>query len=350
MKQKKVIVILLSVLMVGTLLIGCNKSEDKVTKESSTVSEEPKMQLAWYASTAHPYFDEVQQGVKDFAKNEGVEVTQQIGPDWTQASENEGVEALVAKGITGLSIYPSDASGANGLYEEITEHGVNVINFGTDTMHPTTAKFAVTSDAKETAIQATESLVKIMGEKGNILNVLEVLEDPNTAMRKEGVEEVVAKYPDVKIIQQIAGIKTQEDAVSKVTTALSANSGKIDGIICTGMISSVGLTQVLSDYYSRQPNAKHIKVMCLETTTDIIDAINNGNVDATLAKNNYGHGYISMKLLQLLDEGYTPIEGQYKVNLPSIVVTKDNLDSYNNDMLKSTQDVLGELTTKYVKK
>jgi ribose transport system substrate-binding protein len=43
-----------------------------------------------------------------------------------------------------------------------------------------------------------------MGGKGNIINVLEVLEDPNTVLRKQGIEEVVAGYPDITIIQEVS--------------------------------------------------------------------------------------------------------------------------------------------------
>ena len=140
-------------------------------------------------------------------------------------------------------------------------------------------------------------VIKMMGEKGNILNVLEVLEDPNTALRKEGVEEAVAKYPDIKIIQEIAGIKTQEEAVSKIESALSANVGEIDGIVCTGMVTSVGMTQTLEDYYEKQGTDKHIYAIGIDTDEGVMNGIESGTIDATIAQNPLGHGYISCKLL-----------------------------------------------------
>jgi len=88
-------------------------------------------------------------------------------------------------------------------------------------------------------MDATEHLVKVMGEKGNILNVLEVITDANTVLRKQGVEEVVAKYPNVKIIQEVADMKTVEEATEKIQNAMAAKMGKIDGIICTGYTTTV---------------------------------------------------------------------------------------------------------------
>jgi ribose transport system substrate-binding protein len=46
------------------------------------------------------------------------------------------MEALAANGFNAFSVYPADASGANGLYEELTEAGVRIANFGTSTAHP----------------------------------------------------------------------------------------------------------------------------------------------------------------------------------------------------------------------
>ena len=307
--------------------------------------------IAWYAPAPHPYFDEVKKGVEKFMEEQDTEVIIQIGPDWTQASENEKVEALVAQGVDALSIYPCDASGANGLYEEIHEKmSVNVINFGTDTAKPTSASFAVGTDVKQAAKDATEALIEMMGGKGKILNVLEVLEDPNTALRKEGIEEVVAEYPDVEIIQEIAGIKTQEDAVSKIESAISANLGKIDGIICTGMISSVGMAQTLTDFYAKQSDAEHIYAIGMDTDSGVMKGIEDGVIDATIAQNSEGHGYISCMALKLMGEGYTVKDDQYFIDSGIVLVTKDNTDSYAEDLEEVTKGILEKLPTDYLTK
>jgi len=370
--MKKITRVLLSAVLAGSFifLTACGQTTaasttkapaGDVTAAQTTASadetEAPATQaasnlkLAWYAPAPHPYFDEVKKGVEQFAADTGIEVIIQVGPDWTQASENEKVEALIAQGVNALSIYPCDASGANGLYEEIHEKmGVNVINFGTDTAHPTAASFAVATDVEQAAYDAAKGVIELMGGKGNILNVLEVLEDPNTALRKIGVERAAAEYPDVKIIQEIAGIKTQEEAVSKIESALSANVGKVDGIVCTGFVTSVGMTQTLTDYYAKQGDSKHIYAVGIDTDTGVIKGIEDGIIDATIAQNPLGHGYISCMLLKYLSEGYTVKDGEYFINSGNVLVTKDNLTTYAADLEVVTQDILASLTTKYLVK
>lgn len=310
-----------------------------------------EMKLAWYAPAPHAYFDEVKVGAEKFAKEQNVEVMIQIGPDWTQASENEKVEAMIAQGVTGLSIYPCDASGANGLYDEIkTQKGVKVVNFGTDTSAPSKADFAVATDVKQAAYDAAEAVIKQMGEKGNLVNVLEVLEDPNTTLRKKGVEEAVAKYPNVTLLQEVAGIKTQEEGVSKIESVLSANAGKVDGMVCTGQVSTAAMIQVLSDYYQQQGTDRHVFAIGIDTDAATLEGIRSGTIDATIAQNPVGHGYISLMLLKYMHEGYAPKEGVYFINTGSALVTKDNIDTFAGDLEKVTQDILGKLTTDYLVK
>jgi len=359
MKRKTMAALLILVMVLGT--VGCTSgsdSEDKKTDTSEETTSEETLGsvdsdtvIAWYAPAPHSYFDEVKKGVEQFVEDTGMEVIIQIGADWTQASENEKVEALIAQGVNALAIYPCDASGANGLYEEITEKmDVNVVNFGTDTSHPTTASFAVATDVKQAAYDATVALIEMMGEEGNILNVLEVLEDPNTALRKEGVEEAVANYPNVEIIQEIAGIQTQEEAVNKIESALSANLGKIDGMICTGMEATVGMSQILSDYYEKQGDEKHIYAVGIDTDSGVMNAIENGIIDATIAQNSFGHGYISCMLLKYLGEGYQVKGDAYFIDSGNVLVTVDNIDSYEQNLEEVTQDILDRLTTDYLEK
>ena len=305
--------------------------------------------VVWYAPAPHPYFEDVKKGVEAFEKDFGVTVEKQIGPDWKQDSQNQRMEALAAKGYQYFSVYPTDASGANGLYEELTKKGVKLINFGASTAEPTTASFAVATDVKVAAMAATEELIKSMGGKGNIINVLEVLEDSNTVKRKAGVEEVVAKYPDVKIIQELSGMKSVEEAVQKVGDSLSANVDKVDGILATGFTPSVAIAQVLSEYKSKG-GTRAIHAVGIDTDPVVMKAIEDGVMAGTIVQNPFGHAYLSLMLLGYLSQGYTPKPGQYFVNAGFAFASKANLTTYADDIQKVTQQIKNDLLSTYLQK
>ena len=335
--KKVVATITVSLLVVGTVFAGgAGDSAQKAQGES---------RLVWYASAVHPYFDAVQKGVQAFEVDTGIEVHQQIGPDWTQDSQTQNLEALAASGYTGFSVYPSDPSGANGVYEELVERGIDVVNFGTSTLQPTPASFAVATDVKYAAMVATEELIQLMGGKGNILNVLEVITDANTKLRKEGVEEVVAKYPDVNIVQEISDMTTIEAATEKIENAIAAKRAEIDGIICTGYTTSVAAAQILSEINAA---GREIAFIGIDDDPVVLEGIEAGTIDATIAQNPYGHGYISLMLVKMLNEGYQPREGKYFVNSGIALVTADNVDSYADDLTAVTNTILESLETEYL--
>jgi ribose transport system substrate-binding protein len=222
----------------------------------AAASSQAGVKVAWYFPIPHPFGQAVQEGAKAWAKDSGVALPQQIGSEWTQDSENQAIEALIAKGYEGFALYPVDASGANGLYAEQSAKGRYFVNFGTSTLLPTKASFAVATDVKVAAAEAAERLIALMGKKGNILNVLEVLADANTLLRKKGIEETVAKYPGVKIIQEIGDMSTIEEATDKVESAISGQKGKIDGIICTGYTTTVATVQSLKARAAKNPGER----------------------------------------------------------------------------------------------
>jgi ribose transport system substrate-binding protein len=303
----------------------------------------------WYAPAPHPYFEDVRKGIEAFEAETGITVEKQIGPDWNQDSQNQRMEALAAQGFNAFTVYPADASGANGLYEELTQRGINITNFGTSTAQPTTASFAVATDVKAAAMAATEELIKAMGGKGNIINVLEVLEDPNTALRKQGIEEVVAKYPDVKIIQEVAGMTSVDEATVKVGDVLSANIDQVDGLIATGYTPSVAIAQALTEYKS-QGGERAIHAVGIDTDPIVMTAIADGIMDGTIVQNPYGHGYLSLLLLQYLSEGYTPKADAYFVDAGFAYANQGNLETYSDDILKVTEQIKSELLDKYLEK
>jgi ribose transport system substrate-binding protein len=303
----------------------------------------------WYAPAPHPYYEDVRKGIEGYEAETGITVEKQIGPDWQQGSQNERMEALAARGFNAFSVYPADASGANGLYEELTARGIHIINFGTTTAQPTTASFAVATDVKVAAMAATEELIKAMGGQGNIINVLEVLEDPNTALRKQGIEEVVAKYPDVTIIQEVAGMTSVEEATRKVSDALSANIDQVDGIIATGYTPTVAIAQVLGEYKSRD-GAREIHAVGIDTDPVVMQAIADGVMDGTIVQNPYGHGYLSMLLLQYLSEGYKPKADTYFIDGGFVYAHAGNLETFGDDIMKVTEQIKADLLDKYLEK
>ena len=330
--MRKFLVLLLTVVFT-TVFVWIGFAAGK--KEAVTA----EYRIAWFAPIPHPYFDSNKKGIESWEKDSGIEVRKVIGQEWTQKNENENVEALAAQEYKAFSIYPTDPTAANGLYEELVERGIYVINFGAKTTEPTPASFYVGTDIRQAALDAAEKLCELINYKGNILNVLEIIADANTILRKTAIEEVVAKYPDVNIIREIADMQTVEESMEKIQNALAAQIEEIDGIICTGFTTTIAATSILSEYHQEHPD-RYIHFVGIDDDPTVLQAIREGLIDSTVAQNPWGTGYVGIELCKRLLDGWTRKPGGYAVYAGHVLVTKDNVDIYFDELVDLTMDIV----------
>ena len=333
----------LAVIVAAALVAGCGEGGKKPPKGGKGI--EP---IVWYAPAPHPYTNEVKAGVEACEKEIGKPILKVFGQEWTQDNENMNIESLSTKGHRAFSIYPVDPAGSNGLFRMLKENGQLVVAYGAEPQLPTPAAFTVTTDIKGAAMFACEELIKLMGGKGNILNVLELVTDINTKKRDEGIREVVARHPGVRIVQTISGLSHVGDATTKIQSALAARADEIDGIICTGYNPTIAAAAVLTEWH-RDPSHKRIRFVGIDTGPTVLQAIRDGYIDATVAQNPFGHGYISCMLLSLMLDGWTPRQPYQFIKAGHLLVTKANLDTYQQEIRKMTERIVAELETKYLK-
>ena len=106
---------------------------------------------------------------------------------------------------------------------------------------------------------------------------------------------------------------------------------------------------MLSEYKSKG-GTRTIHAVGIDTDKTVIQAIKDGVMDGTIVQNNFGHGYLSLLLLLAMQNGYTPKQGVYFVNSGFAFATKDNLDTYNDDILKVSAQIKNEMLSKYLEK
>ena len=303
--------------------------------------------LVWYGNAVHPYISEVRAGVEAFASDTGTSVYCTLGQEWTQDNQNVNVEALSTQGYRGFSLYPGDPAGANALLRLLRRRNQHTVVYGAEPALPTPAPFTVATDVKASAMAAAEELIRLMGGRGRILNLLEAVTDVNTRTRDEGVRAVVARNPGVEIVQTLSDMMQMGEATTKIQSALAARADQIDGMIATGFNPTVAAASLLTEWH-RDPRHKRIRFIGIDTHPTTLQAIRDGAIDATVAQNPFGHGYISCALLRLLDEGWTPRQDYQFIDAGLLIVHRANLDTYAGEVRRVTDRILGELKLKYL--
>ncbi|HEX2851696.1 MAG TPA: substrate-binding domain-containing protein [Opitutaceae bacterium] len=334
-------------LLIGTVvLLGVALSAIKFVQGRGTGASLDSIVL--YELLPHPYFTGVDEGGKAFAKENGVSVRSLVGQESSQGNLNTNIESMFTLGHKAFSLYPVDPAGSKGLVARLKRAGCFVVAYGAQPEKGTETPFAVATDTQSAATLAAEKLVELMGRRGRILNVLESLTDANTPIRKAAIEAVVAKYPGVEIIQTVGDVTTEQQSRIKIESALVARGDEIDGIICTGYTTTVAAAILLTERH-QNPGAKRIRFVGLDTDERVLAAIRNGSIDATLAQNPFGHGYISCALLDLLLKGWQPVKDYQFIDSGCVAVTKENVGSFQGGIEQMTRTIVGDLKTKYLR-
>src|SRR5258708_25377297 len=149
--------------------------------------------ILWYGMMPHQYIAQVQKGAEAAASDYNIKIDTTVGEEWTQANETQNIEQQSARGYKAISLFPGDPAGINGLVSSLKRHHILVVSYGGQPHTPTPIPVTVGTDIKSAAMRATQDLIKILGDKGNILKLLETVTDVKTKLRDEGIQNGFGK-------------------------------------------------------------------------------------------------------------------------------------------------------------
>jgi ribose transport system substrate-binding protein len=154
---------------------------------------------------------------------------QELGWDVATVSANEdklkqinGVQDLVARGVKGILISPIDAVGVNAAYDAAAAAKIPIISVARGSVSPNQT-IHVAMDEKQIGRDIAEWTAKKLGGKGQVAMLLGPSGAPTFKNLADGYAEVMAKYPDIKIVFKSDGPLTRERGVKQTEDALVAN-------------------------------------------------------------------------------------------------------------------------------
>ena len=283
----------------------------------------------------HPFFSPMETATDDFGGDTGIPTQYRATEHFDMEEENVVVEGMLALGYNGFAMWPGHPNSVNATISELKADGVPVILVGGQANLPTDAAMCIATDVAASAAQATENLIDAMGGKGGIVNLLGELSDPNTLLRKAAIEEVINKYPDVFLLQEIAAVDSFEAATDKIGTFLATRGDEVGGMVSTSYVASVVASELLAEI-----GDKRIKAVLIDDDPVVLDAIKAGYVTGTMSQAPYAQAYLALEGVRLLREGYSVKDGVYFLDSGSFMIDASNADSYADRIKSEAQDAL----------
>ncbi len=318
MKTSPKLAVLAVISAAAIALSGCGASS--AAQGTSDGTKTKKIAVLLY-SQSFEFMVALGQGVKDKAKELGVEVTvlDAKGDSSTQISQ---IQDQLAQGVDGIVLSPNNSAELVPGVQMIHDAGKTVTTV--DSVIPgDIADAAVAFDNEKAGKLGAEALAKLMGNKGTVLEYQGAKGAYHAILRGKGFIEGIKQYPGIKVIGRDAQW-TADNALSLTVDNFTADSS-INGLfshndeMVRGIVS--GLSQINKD--APVGAANHIPLVGVDGTPLALDRIRNGIQDATMDQNPFEMGALALQAeVDLLDGKQVP-----KMQLTDTkLITKENVD------------------------
>jgi erythritol transport system substrate-binding protein len=134
----------------------------------------------------------------------------------------------------------------------------------------------IVSNNYQGAALGAQEFVRLMGEKGNYIELVGRESDTNAGVRTRGYHDVLDKYPDLKMAGRQSANWSQTEAFEKVETMLQANAD-IKGIIAGNDTMALGAEAAV-----KSAGRTKILVVGFDGSPDAIASIRAGEIKATV--------------------------------------------------------------------
>ncbi|ADB35890.1 sugar ABC transporter, periplasmic sugar-binding protein [Kribbella flavida DSM 17836] len=302
------------------------------------------VKLALVPGGAHPYFEPwkatAERGRTDFALGR---VTVDETGRWDQSRQTAVINSLAAQGFTAFGVSGVSPTGINPVFEELKAKGFAVGSLASCPAGDTNAAdFCLATDVESAAYKAAKAAVDAIGGEGTIVHLTGSTGDPTTQRRIAGVQKAVGetggKVTELPVIT--GSDKDLPTAQKAVADLLAAQGENLKGIVATASHPAVAAADGVAT--GKLP----IKVVAIDDDARILAGITSGGVVATVAQNPVGQAYVGGWLLALLGSRQCTMKMPGAVvDSGSFLVTKDNVDSYDEERKAKTKELQSELTS-----
>ena len=240
-----------------------------------------------------PYWQEAAAGLRDVAKEMGVEVKAEIdGP--TSYSPKEEVDAFqkaVSSHPAGILVSVASPEMFQAPIAAAIASGIPVICLDSDAPDSKRVMF-IGTDNFRAGQESAKRIADLLKGHGDIV-VVTIPGQLNLDERVRGVNEALKKYAGIKIVQTLDDKGDSNKAFDAVNALLSAKKQKVDGILCLEASGGAGAAGVLH----RVDMTGKIAIVSFDKDPDTLDWIDRGGINATVAQKPYVMAYYGVKFL-----------------------------------------------------
>jgi simple sugar transport system substrate-binding protein len=312
-------------------IAGCGGSGDTASAETSsegsggetsTTAKGGGENIAFACATpVLPFFAPTEQGAKDAAEAQGVNVDYTgVGETVTPQAMSTVLQAAVDQHPDALVFCNFFPNAENPIVKQAVKEGIPV--FATNSISEGLEDGAIAAFGQSDEVageQAAEKMIEEGVKDGLCVN--DVPENPSTAARCSGFETVMkAKGEEVETLNVPEAAENTTAILNAVTGVLRSNSS-IDGVLALGNIQGPAVVQAVKQL-GREGD---VKVGTFDVSEEVVEEIESGEMLFTVWQQPYLQGYLPVVSASLyLKYGMSP---PGEVATGPTFIDKENVDA-----------------------
>lgn len=230
------------------------------------------------------------------------------------------VQSFIASGVDAIIVDPVDSASTPQL-TKMAQHAKMPLVYvnrtpGDKTLPP--GVVFVGSDERESGTLQMEALAKLANYKGNVAIMIGNLTDAGALQRTKDVEQVVAKYPAMKVVQKQPANYSRSEGMDLMQN-WTGNGEAIDIVAANNDEMAIGAAMAL------EKSQKKLLIGGIDATPDGLKALASDKIQVTVFQDAVGQGKTALAVALKLIKG-EKVESH--VWIPFELVTKENMQTY----------------------
>lgn len=316
--RTSVFALALVVLATG-LVVGCGPSE--TSTPSTTVQPEKPIRVAFVTNNTSNFWMIAQAGSDKARKELACEVEFRIPAGGTAQEQQQIVEDLITRGVSGIAISVKDPENQTETLNTAAAK-VNLVTQDSDAPDSDRVCY-IGTDNHAAGIAAGELIKRALPDGGKIMLFVGTMDAQNAQDRSKGIEDTLAGTA-IRIVDTRTDETDRVKAITNVQDALVANPD----LACLVGLWSYNGPAILNGVRD-SGKLGQVKIVCFDEEDETIQGVKDGDIFGTIVQQPFEFGYHSVSLLVQLAEGdRSGVPENKQIIYPVKTITADNIDAF----------------------
>jgi ribose transport system substrate-binding protein len=257
-------------------LVACSKqAAPHRDSDSAASSRSTEATIGLSISTLdNPYFVALRDGVRAEARADGFTLIT-VDAQNDAARQISNVEDLIQRRVSVILLNPTDSEAVANVVREAKAAGIKVISLDR-TVDGARVSVQVASDNVAGGKMAAKFLLKRLGGKGNLVELVGIPGSSAARERGEGFDEVVKADPDVKLVAQQPANFDRAQGLSVMENILQRDRD-IQGVFAQNDEMALGAATAIEE-----AGLKDVAIVGFDATPDGVAAVKDGQLAGTI--------------------------------------------------------------------